>query len=210
MLEKLPDVVGHALRNQRAGLDQIAFHQTPLREGLGAIEVASLAFADHAPIPARYTADGEGVSPPLHWSGLPTATQSVVLIVEDADAPTPQPLVHAIAVGLAPEETALAEAALGGADAQPVVQVGRHSLLGSGWLPPDPPPGHGTHRYAFQVFALREPPAFSDTPGREELLEALAAHAIAAGLLVGTYERPDGRERADDPGPALTGIAAPQ
>lgn len=210
MLENLPEAVGHVLRHQRAGLDRLVFHQTPLREGQGAITVASLAFGDHAPIPARYSADGEGVSPPLQWSGLPEATRSVVLIVEDADAPTPQPLVHAIAVGLAPDAPALAEAALGGGDTTPAVQVGRHSLLGSGWLPLDPPPGHGTHRYAFQVYALRERPTFSDTPGREELLAALQAYAIASGLLIGTYERPDGRQRADDAAPVLGGIAAPQ
>lgn len=205
MLEKLPGAVGHVLRNQRAGLDQIVFHQTPLRQGLGALEVSSLAFVDHAPIPPRYTADGEGVSPPLHWQGVPASAASVVLIVEDADAPTPHPLVHAIAVDLAPDQTALAEGAFGAG-----LHTGRHSLLGDGWLPPDPPPGHGTHRYAFQVFALAPGAAFSETPGREEVLAALRERAVAAGLLIGTYERPDGSQRSDDGEPALTTLTAPQ
>ena len=65
MLEKLPDFVGHALRDQRAGLDQIVFNRLPLRAGQGAIAVTSLAFVDHGPLPALYTADGDGVSPPL-------------------------------------------------------------------------------------------------------------------------------------------------
>jgi phosphatidylethanolamine-binding protein (PEBP) family uncharacterized protein len=73
MLEKLPDAVGHALREQRAGLDKLAFNLSGLRAGMGAIEVSSAAFADHAPIPARYTADGEGLSPPLQWRGVPPA-----------------------------------------------------------------------------------------------------------------------------------------
>ena len=94
MLEKLPDIVGHALRGQRAGLDKTAFMAVDLRGGMASIVVASLAFADHAPIPERYTADGEGVSPPLQWSGVPEQAASVLLIVEDADAPTPNPLVH--------------------------------------------------------------------------------------------------------------------
>ncbi len=65
---------------------------------MGTIEVASLAFADHAPIPARYTADGDGLSPPLAWRALPPEASAVVLLVEDADSPTPNPLVHAIVV----------------------------------------------------------------------------------------------------------------
>jgi hypothetical protein len=55
MLEKLPDALGHALRDQRAGLDKTAFLRVPLRAGQAAIELGSLAFADHAPIPALYT-----------------------------------------------------------------------------------------------------------------------------------------------------------
>ena len=193
MLEKLPDVVGHALRDQRAGLDAIAFRLIDLRQGLGAIEVKSLAFVDHGPIPALYTADGEGLSPPLQWIGVPTSAGGVVLLVEDADAPTPHPLVHAIVVGLEPADGALAEGALPGAGhAGSGLHVGRNSYLQARWLPLDPPPGHGVHRYAFQVFALAAgAPPFSGTPGRDEVLAALRDHAVASGCVIGTYERPD-------------------
>ncbi|CAN5283726.1 hypothetical protein BH11PSE9_BH11PSE9_16200 [soil metagenome] len=201
MLEKLPDMLGHALRNQRAGLDKIAFNQTDLRPGMGAIEVRSIAFVDHAPIPVPYTADGEGLSPPLQWAGVPAGAASVVLIVEDADAPTPQPLVHAIVVGLPGADGALAQGAMPSGDHEPVleagVEVGRNSFLQAAWLPPDPPPGHGVHRYAFQVFALAAGDAFSGTPGRDELLDALRERALASGCLIGTYERPDGSVRND-------------
>lgn len=194
MLEKLPDAVGHALRGQRAGLDKIAFQQVDLRGGMAAVAVASLAFADHAPIPARYTADGEGISPPLQWSGVPAAAASLLLIVEDADAPTPQPLVHAIVVGLDGADGALAEGALPSADHEGSgLQVGRNSYLQARWLPPDPPPGHGVHRYAFQVFALEAGAGFDAdaAPGREAVLEAIRDHGLASGCLIGTYERPD-------------------
>lgn len=193
MLEKLPDALGHALREQRAGLEKIAFNQTGLRQGMAALELTSLAFADHAPIPAFYTADGPGHSPPLEWSGVPVAARSLLLIVEDADAPTPQPLVHAIAVDLSPHENRLAEGALRSPDHEGEgVKTGRNSYLGKRWLPPDPPPGHGVHRYCFQLFALGEGPAFSGAPGREAVLDALRERALASGLLIGTYERPDG------------------
>ncbi len=192
MLEKLPDLVGHALRGQRAGLDKIAFQAVDLRAGMAAITVRSLAFADHAPIPELYTADGVGVSPPLHWSGVPAQATTLALIVEDADAPTPQPLVHAIVVDLPAGDGALAEGALPSKDHDGAgLAVGRNSYLQASWLPPDPPPGHGVHRYAFQVFALASGPAFDTTPGRESVLEAIRERGLASGCLFGTYERPD-------------------
>jgi Raf kinase inhibitor-like YbhB/YbcL family protein len=193
VLEKLPDVVGHALRGQRAGLDKIAFHAVDLRAGMAQITVSSLAFVDHAPIPARYTADGPGLSPPLQWIGVPADAASLVLIVEDADAPMPQPLVHAIVVDLEAGDGALAEGALPSDDREGIgLHVGRNSVLRATWLPPDPPPGHGVHRYAFQVFALVAGAAFDGTPGREAVLAAVQAHGLASGCLIGTYERPDG------------------
>ena len=203
MLEKLPDAIGHALQGVRAGLDEIVFNTLGLREGMGTLHVGSLAFADHAPIPARYTADGDGVSPPLQWTGIPAEAVTLVLLVEDADSPTPNPLVHAIAVGLPPGDGALAEAAFASEGHDGVgLHTGLNSYLQSGWLPPDPPPGHGVHRYAFQLFALDTAPVFSDAPGRDEVIAALRDHAIASGLLIGTCERSDGSIRIDGTAPA--------
>jgi len=192
MLEKLPDVVGHVLRGQRAGLDKTAFQAVDLRAGMAALTVSSLAFVDHAPIPARYTADGPGLSPPLQWIGVPPDAASLALIVEDADAPTPQPLVHAIVVGLDGTDGALAEGALPSAGNEGSgLHVGRNSYLQAQWLPPDPPPGHGVHRYAFQLFALTAGATFDSTPGRDAVLAAIKEHGLASGCLIGTYERPD-------------------
>lgn len=193
MLEKLPDAVGHALRKQRAGLEKIAFNKLSLRGGTAAIDVASLAFADHAPIPANYTADGAGASPPLSWTNVPSAAASLLLIVEDADAPTPEPLVHAIVVDLPPQDGSLPEGALKSSKHEGSgLATGLNSYMRAAWLPPDPPPGHGTHRYCFQLFALTQGPAFAANPGRDAVRNALAERGIASGLLIGTYERPDG------------------
>jgi len=199
VLENLPGVVGHALRDQRAGLDKIAFNQIEPGPGTGALKVASLAFVDHGPLPSEYTADGAGVSPPLQWTGIPPHTASVLLIVEDADAPTPQPLVHAIVVDLEPADGALASGALQSPDhdATADVHAGRNSYLRASWLPPDPPPGHGPHRYVFQVFALAEGEAFSPVPGRAAVVDALRQRVLASGYLIGTYERPDGSVKND-------------
>jgi Raf kinase inhibitor-like YbhB/YbcL family protein len=204
MLEKLPEVVGHALRERRAGLEKLVFNRCGLRLGHGTLEVSTLAFADHAPIPARYTADGEGVSPPLQWQGVPANAASLVLIVEDADAPTSDPLVHAIVVDLPPGDGGLPEGAIksSGHEGQHVHE-GRNSYLRAAWLPPDPPPGHGEHRYAFQLFALGAGEAFKGTPGRDDVLDAIRERGIASGLLVGTYARPDGSIKADGAQPVI-------
>lgn len=203
MLEKLPSVIGHALQDRRAGLGSIAYNLIDLRNGTAAITVTSLAFGDHESIPAQYTADGAGKSPPLEWTGVPQQTGSIAVLVEDADAPTPHPLVHAIVVALPPKDGSLAEGALD--DSELDADIGRNSYLRTRWLPPDPPPGHGVHRYAFQVFALNADAALPRTPGREALLAAIEEHAIASGCLIGTYERPDGSIKV----PAATSVAGP-
>lgn len=207
MLEKLPDVIGHALHDVRAGLDNLVFNTLGLRTGLAAIEVTSLAFADHAPIPSRYTADGVGHSPPLNWRNVPPDVASLVLLVEDADSPTPAPLVHAIVVDLPPGDGGIGEGALASAEHDGVgLHTGRNSYLQAAWLPPDPPPGHGVHRYAFQVFALKAGDAFTESPGRDEVVDALRARAIASGILIGTCERPDGSIRIGDTDAAPAGL----
>jgi Raf kinase inhibitor-like YbhB/YbcL family protein len=213
MLEKLPAAVGHFLHGQRAGLEKIVYNLVDLRNGQASIDVSSLAFIDHGPMPERYTADGAGVSPPLSWSGVPAKATSLAIVVEDADAPTPSPLVHAIVVDIAPQETALAEGALASPDHEGAGLVtGRNSFLQSAWLPPDPPPGHGVHRYAFQVYALvdsiDEKPQFTGTPGRDDVIEAIKDRAIASGCLIGTYERPDPTVNIEDAQPE--GVMSPQ
>lgn len=192
MLEKLPEVVGRALSEVRAGLEHTMIHQVDLRQGMAALLVTSPAFIDHGPLPERCTADGEGSSPPLRWTGVPEGATEVLLIVEDADSPTPRPLVHAIAHGLAAADGEIRE---GDLDSGSSVETGRNSFLGTHWLPPDPPPGHGRHRYIFQVFALGPGAPVTDTPGREAVHDLLMLRGLASGWMVGTYERPSGEIR---------------
>jgi hypothetical protein len=191
MLEKLPETVGHLLGRQRAGLENILYNALDLREGTARITVTSPAFVDHGPIPSQYTADGEGLSPEISWNGVPPSATSLALIVEDADSPTPAPLVHAIVVDVDASCVELHEGALleanRGKDTS--LSLGRNSYLRQGWLPPDPPPGHGIHRYAFQLFALADGEPFTDAPGRHELVDVLRKRAIASGCLIGTYTR---------------------
>ncbi len=192
MLEHVPEWLGRALTRVRAGADKLVIAQQELGQQLAPIQLSSTAFPDGGRIPLRFTADGEGLSPPLLWTGIPDGAQSLALIVEDPDAPTPQPLVHAVVWGLPPGNGGLGEGAIvadggdgGGTD------VGRNSYFFEGWLPPDPPTGHGEHRYAFQLFALAGRPALAGSPGRSSVARAMRGQVLAAGLLTGTYSRGD-------------------
>ncbi|WP_431469331.1 YbhB/YbcL family Raf kinase inhibitor-like protein [Sphingosinithalassobacter sp. LHW66-3] len=190
MLEHVPHWLGHALKGVRAGADKLAIVQPELGS-FDNLHLASPAFANGARLPVRFTEDGEGVSPPLFWTGVPEGAERLALIVEDADAPTPAPLVHAVVWDLPPHDGELVEGAIqadgkAGADGS---DVGRNSYFAEGWLPPDPPTGHGEHHYAFQLFALAAGPDVGDNPGRGALVRAMAGKVLAAGLLTGTYSR---------------------
>ncbi len=188
MLERLPARVGHALRGLRPGLDKLLVNDASIA-GAQALAVRSRAFADGAALPLRYTADGEGLSPPIQWHGVPDATRSMAVLIEDADSPTPRPLVHGIVWNLPGEDGVLGEGVLNAMAVTGSPDLGRNSYLQHAYLPPDPPPGHGWHRYAFQVFALDCAPSRGEAPGRGKLLDLLRGHALASGLLIGTYRR---------------------
>jgi Raf kinase inhibitor-like YbhB/YbcL family protein len=191
VLEALPAGLGRAFSGVRAGLEKLVVNHDALTEVPETIIVTSSAFDDGQALPVRYTEDGEKLSPPLSWSGVPEGAKMVALLIEDADSPTPYPLVQAIVWRLDGADGSLDEGAMPlVADPIDSPSMGVNSLLRLGYLPPDPPPGHGPHRYVFQVFALSATPTLDTVaPGRTELIDALSAFAIAKGSLVGTYER---------------------
>lgn len=209
MLEHVPKWLGALLRDVRAGGDKLTIARPEFACGEAAVELASPAFAYGARLPERFTADGAGVSPPLIWREPPEGTGGFTLIVEDPDAPTPSPLVHAIVWGLPASERRLAEGAIardgaGGPDGR---DVGRNSYFGEGWLPPDPPTGHGEHHYAFQLFALSEVQQIGPNPGRADIVKAMTGRVLAAGLLIGSYSRGEREARPRSTGGARTAFA---
>ena len=187
MLEHLPGWLGGMLRNFRAGHSKLMIVQPELEIGDTVIDLTSPAFAYGARLPVRFTADGEGVSPPLVWNDVPEGTASLALIVEDPDAPALQPLVHALVWNLSADERRLPEGAI--ARDATEAKIGRNSFFADGWLPPDPPTGHGSHDYVFQLFALSETADIGAHPGRSGFMRAITGHVLGAGMLVGTYSR---------------------
>jgi len=206
MLEHLPGWLGAMLRNIRAGHAKLAIVHPELAIGETVIDLSSPAFAYGARLPVRFTADGEGVSPPLVWGEVPAGTASLALIVEDPDAPALQPLVHALVWNLPADERRLAEGAItkDGAGALDGRDVGRNSFFAEGWLPPDPPTGHGSHDYVFQLFALAEAMPIGASPTRSELMRVMEGRVLGAGMLVGTYSRGEERPLSQ---PGIAGVS---
>lgn len=189
MLEHMPKVVGRALRGVGPGLDKLmATRDFP--DAPDVITVTSAAFAEGAAIPAEHTEDGRGLSFPVAWRGVPAGAAEVVVVIEDADSPTPAPLVHAILFALPGRDGELAAGELksGGSEGR-AHRLGQNSFLKPEYLPADPPTGHGPHRYAVQVFALDAALPLDGEPGRGALVEAMKGHVLAKGRLIGTYER---------------------
>lgn len=184
MFQKLPAFLGKALDGVRAGPDKLLLNEEAA-SAPETIHVESSTFHEGESIPVRYTADGEGVSPPLAWSNLPVETRQVLVVVEDPDIPAPQPFIHLIAVF----DAGVSSVAEGGLMPGSSARLGKHSMGGTGWLPNDPPPGHGPHHYLFQVFALDRVIDWDEKPGKDEVKAALKDAVIAKGVLVGVYER---------------------
>jgi Raf kinase inhibitor-like YbhB/YbcL family protein len=208
MLEHVPAWLGGFLRNVRAGHAKLVIAHHDIAEAAVPIGLSSPGFANGERLPERFTADGAGISPPLVWDQLPAGSASLALIVEDPDAPALQPLVHAIVWGMPADQRGLPEGAIARNRLDDIGggKIGPNSFMAQGWLPPDPPTGHGSHDYVFQLFALSETPAMDSKPGRAAFVEAISGKVLAAGLLIGTYSRGEPAKSRDSAG---MGAAAP-
>ena len=179
------------MQGKGPGLDQTMYFDPELANCPETITLGSTALTDSQPIPARYTEDGEKLSPPLSWSGVPAGARSLVLAIEDADSPTPAPIVHALVFDLPATDGQLGEGDLRSAGSKGGEHtLGKNTFLKTAYLPPDPPPGGGAHRYMFQVYALDQPTGLSEGSGRGALKTALHGHVLARGCFIATYERP--------------------
>ncbi|MDX2088374.1 MAG: YbhB/YbcL family Raf kinase inhibitor-like protein [Kofleriaceae bacterium] len=144
------------------------------------LSVTSSAFSANGEIPSEHTCDGAQLSPPLAWSTPPAGTKSIAVLVDDPDAPRGA-FTHWIVTGLPATTTSLAA----GAKLPSGAITGKNDFGATGWGGPCPP--RGRHRYVFHVYALDIPLAKALTPA--QFKSAIADHVLAAGELVGTYQR---------------------
>jgi Raf kinase inhibitor-like YbhB/YbcL family protein len=183
-------IMGRLLRGVRAGDERLAWNRPEL-QAPDTVLVSSDTFVAGDPLPGRCAGRGVGgnLSPALAWGDVPPTTQQLVLVMEDPDAPTPRPVVHTL-VTIIPDLTELAEGALSGERAPTGVAFYRGSLGTGGYNGPRPVPGHGPHRYAFQLFALSARlglDSSSSTP--RSVFTAMTGKVVARGRIDGTYER---------------------
>jgi Raf kinase inhibitor-like YbhB/YbcL family protein len=134
------------------------------------IRVSSSAFQAGAAIPRKYSCSGEQVSPPLSWSGVPSGTKELALVVDDPDAGG---FVHWVLTGIDPATTGIAEG-----------QVPKGATEVSPYKGPCPP--GGTHHYDFAVYALPSG-AKVDSGDPREAIDQIRSAASARGELVGTF-----------------------
>lgn len=150
------------------------------------IKVTSPAFEEGSMIPSKYTADGQDISPPLEWEGVPDGTKSIALISDDPDAPMGT-WVHWVMWNFPPDITKLPENVppnenLPDGSKQGITDFGSHGYGG-------PAPPSGTHRYYFKIYALDIKLNLAGSSRKSDLLKAMEGHILAQGQLMGKYKR---------------------
>ncbi|HZS19043.1 MAG TPA: YbhB/YbcL family Raf kinase inhibitor-like protein [Candidatus Udaeobacter sp.] len=144
------------------------------------MKITSSAFQQGGNIPSKYTCDGADTSPPLQIADTPASAKSLVLIVDDPDAPTGL-FTHWIAWNIPAETNAIAE----GSTPQGV--RGTNDFGKSGYGGPCPPAG--THRYYFRILALDRQLDLPPGSRRTQLDAAVKGHVVAQGELMGRYSK---------------------
>lgn len=153
-----------------------------------ALSLVCSKFAEGGRIPARYTCEGEDVSPPLTWSGAPPATQSLALVCSDPDAPVGT-WYHWGVFNIPPTIRQLDEAFPVTPEIGPMRQA-ITDFRRTGYGGPCPPKGHGVHRYRFHLMALDIPTlSLPASPPCRDIERAAQCHVIAEAVLTGTYSR---------------------
>jgi Raf kinase inhibitor-like YbhB/YbcL family protein len=145
------------------------------------MELTSSAFGAGEPVPRRHSCEGEDLSPPLEWTGVPADAVSLALIVDDPDAPVGT-FTHWLAWGISPQDGGIAEG-------RSAPREGSNDFREVGYRGPCPPPGHGRHRYFFRLYALASEPAVPSGASRQDLERAIKDEVVEEAELVGTYER---------------------
>lgn len=170
--------------------------ESPKRETT--MKVTSNAFQNSEKINPKYTVEGEDVSPPLAWTEVPDQTQSLALICDDPDAPSPkrpapEPWVHWVLFNI---PASLSELPAGiSRQLEPAEVPGAKQGTNSwpsdnvGYRGPAPPPGSGQHRYFFKLYALDAELDLKAGATKKQLAEAMSGRVLAEVQLIGVYER---------------------
>jgi Raf kinase inhibitor-like YbhB/YbcL family protein len=164
-----------------AGCQAAAPQETPEGETEMVIQVVSAAFTEGGKIPGKHTCDGEDVSPPLAWTGVPQGAKSLALIMDDPDAPG-KGFVHWVLFNIPATTEELPEGAEGSG------VTGTNNFGQTGYNGPCPP-ANTTHRYYFKLYALDQALELSSGATKADVEKAMQGHILSSGQLMGKYGR---------------------
>ena len=145
------------------------------------MKIESSAFNNNETIPKKYTCDGENINPPLEFSEIPDSAKSLVLIVDDPDAPAGT-WTHWIIWNIDSKITMIKENSVPQGSTEGITNSGK-----AGYSGPCPP--SGTHRYFFKIYALDNKLNIPPDTSRANLEKEMSGHILAKGELVGLYSR---------------------
>src|SRR5579885_1072038 len=145
------------------------------------LKITSTAFDEGGMIPAKYTCDGENVSPPLAWSGVPEAAKSLALVADDPDAPGGT-WTHWVIYQIPATEKGLAEHVPARDTLDGGARQGKNDFKKTGYGGPCPP--SGAHRYFFKLYALDTDVNLAPGATKDQLLKATEGHVVAQGQLM--------------------------
>jgi len=148
--------------------------------------IMSAAFQEGGMVPAKYTCDGQDVSPPLSWSGVPDSAKSLVLISDDPDAPMGT-WVHWVVYNILPTMTGFEEGISKDTLAQKGIVQGTTDFRRQEYGGPCPP--SGTHRYYFKLYALDTTLDPGPSATKKQVEKAMEGHILVQAQLMGRYAR---------------------
>lgn len=179
-----------SLVNLHAVAAPTGLHQNDEENRTMTLTLTSASFQHGGMIPLRHTCDGDDLSPQLLWRGMPANTQSLVLIVDDPDAPDPQApkmtWVHWVLYNMPPHATELAEG-IAATNLPTGTLQGLNDWRRTGYGGPCPPIGR--HRYFHKLFALDTRLPDLKSPSKAALEKAMQGHILAHAELIGSYQR---------------------
>ena len=150
------------------------------------MQITSSAFTESNVIPAKYTCDGQDISPPLEWKNIPTGTKSFALISDDPDAPVGT-WVHWVIYNIPPDTTIFDENIPREKEFKNGMRQGSNDWPKIGYGGPCPP--SGTHRYYFKLYALDTMLGLIPGAAKAQLIQAMKGHILAEAQLMGKYSR---------------------
>jgi len=155
-------------------------------KGGQSMQITSAAFKEGSIIPAKYSCDGQNISPPLKWDDVPAGTKSFALVADDPDAPGGM-WVHWVAYNIPANLTKLDEDVKPEKEFKNGMKQGNNDWPRIGYGGPCPPAG--THRYYFKLYALDIILDLKAGATKTQLIQAMKGHLLAEAQLMGKYKR---------------------